>query len=62
VRDLAVAVNDRVAALGRSFHLRRRAGEFFSMIVPEDVLREGRNELLVLEVRGRRLVPLARVP
>ena len=61
-RDLAVAVNSRVWALGRSFHLRRRRAELFSVVLPEDALREGRNRLVVLEVRGRRLVPLARVP
>jgi hypothetical protein len=60
-RDLAVAVNSRVWALGRSFHLRKKAAEFFSMVVPEEALRQGRNSLTVLEVRGPRLVPLARV-
>jgi Sulfatase len=60
VRDLAVAVNGRVRAVGRSFRLRRRPREYFSMLVPEDSLRRGRNELELFEVRaGGELVPLA---
>jgi Sulfatase len=60
-RDLAVAVNGRIAAVGRSFHLDGRATEFFSLIVPESALRRGRNAVHLLEVRpGGRLVKLAR--
>jgi Sulfatase len=51
MRDLAVAVNGRIRAVGRSFHLRGRRMEFFSLIVPESALRPGRNSLEVLEVR-----------
>jgi hypothetical protein len=51
MRDLAVAVNGRIRAVGRSFHLRGRRTEFFSMIVPESALRPGRNRVEVLEVR-----------
>jgi Sulfatase len=50
VRDLAAAVNGRIRAVGRSFHLRGRRPEFFSMMVPESALREGRNEVELLEV------------
>jgi hypothetical protein len=50
VRDLAVAVNGRVWAVGRSFHLRGRPREFFSLIVPERALREGDNRLELVEV------------
>jgi hypothetical protein len=50
VRDLAVSVNGRVWAVGRSFHLRGRRGEFFSMIFPERALRRGHNRLELLEV------------
>ena len=49
-RDIAVAVNGRIAAVGRSFHLRGRALESYSVMVPEDSLREGRNRVEVLEV------------
>jgi Sulfatase len=51
MRDLAVAVNGRIEAVGRSFHLRGRRTEFFSLLVPESALRRGRNQVEVLEVR-----------
>jgi hypothetical protein len=49
-RDIAIAVNGRIAAVGRSFHLRGQAVESYSVMVPEDGLREGRNRIEVLEV------------
>ena len=49
-RDIAVAVNGRIEAVGRSFHLRGESVESYSVMVPEDSLREGRNEVEVLEV------------
>jgi Sulfatase len=52
MRDLAVAVNGRIRAVGRSFHLHGRATEFFSMIVPESALRRGRNRVELFEVRA----------
>jgi hypothetical protein len=59
MRDLAVAVNGRIEAVGRSFHLRGRRTEFFSLLVPESALRRGRNQLEVLEVGpGGRLTRL----
>jgi hypothetical protein len=61
MRDLAVAVNGRIRAVGRSFHLRGRRTEFFSLLVPESALRRGRNVVEVLEVRpDGRLAQLAR--
>jgi hypothetical protein len=61
VRDLAVAVNGRIRAVGRSFRLRGRRWEYFSLIVPESSLRAGRNSLELLEVRrGGRLALLRR--
>ena len=50
VRDLAVAVNGRVWAVGRSFRLRGRPRELFSLIFPERALRRGNNRLQLLEV------------
>jgi hypothetical protein len=50
-RDLAVAVNGRIRATGRSFRLRGRPREFFSLIVPESALRPGANRLELIEVR-----------
>jgi hypothetical protein len=51
MRDLAVAVNGRIRAVGRSFHLRGQRMEFFSLLVPESALRPGANAIAVLEVR-----------
>ena len=42
-RDLALVVNGRIRAVGRSFHLGRRPTEFFSFVFPEHALRRGRN-------------------
>jgi Sulfatase len=49
-RDLAVVVNGRVRAVGRSFHLRGRPRELFSLIFPERALRPGDNRVQLLEV------------
>jgi hypothetical protein len=49
-RDVAVAVNGRIAAVGRSFHLRGERVESYSVMVPESSLREGRNTVEVLQV------------
>ena len=60
-RDVAVAVNGRIRAVGRSFDLWWRGREYFSLMVPETSLRAGRNRVELFEVRaGRRLVPLQR--
>jgi hypothetical protein len=60
-RDIAVAVNGRIAAVGRSFHLRGQTIESFSVMVPENSLREGRNRIEILEVADSgRLALLAR--
>jgi hypothetical protein len=60
-RDIAIAVNGRIAAVGRSFHLRGQALESYSVMVPEDSLREGRNRIEVLEVSDSgRMALLAR--
>jgi hypothetical protein len=59
-RDIAVAVNGRIVAVGRSFHLRGDSVESYSVMVPEDSLREGRNKVEVLEVTdGGAMVLLA---
>jgi hypothetical protein len=49
-RDLAIAVNGRIAAVGRSFHLKGERVESYSVMVPEHALRDGRNTVEVLEV------------
>jgi sulfatase-like protein len=61
-RDLALAVNGRVRAVGRSFHLRGRRPELFSLIFPERALHRGDNRLQLLEVEpDGQLVVLAEV-
>jgi hypothetical protein len=64
-RDVAVAVNGRIEAVGRSFHLkvdpgeRGRAGESFAVMVPERSLHPGHNVVEVFEiVDGGQLRPL----
>jgi hypothetical protein len=60
-RDLAVAVNGRIEAVGRSFSLTGDRTEHFAFMVPETALREGHNAIEVFEVLdGGRLRPLVR--
>ena len=49
-RDLAVAVNGRIEAVGRSFHLSGDTTEHFALNVPEAALRDGRNPIELYEV------------
>ena len=49
-RNLAIAVNGRIEAVGRSFHLKGQRVESYSVMVPENALREGRNTVEVFEV------------
>ena len=54
-REVAVTVNGRIQATGRTFRLRGPdSRETFSMILPERSLRRGRNEVELLEVVHRR--------
>jgi len=59
-RDLAVAVNGRIEAVGRSFYLQGDLTEHFALMVPESSLHQGRNTIELYEVAGgqlRRLGP-----
>jgi sulfatase-like protein len=61
-RDIVVAVNGRVAATCRSFPVPGTHREAFSAMVPESVLREGRNQVAVFSVaRGRSGLRLRRL-
>jgi Sulfatase len=61
-RDIAVAVNGRIEAVGRSFYLAGQSTEHFAVNVPETTLHEGDNDIEVFEVLGgRRLRLLAHV-
>ncbi len=57
-RSVAVSVNGRIAATGRTFHLDGEAVERFSMLFPEDSLRQGENDVSLYEITGRGLAPL----
>jgi hypothetical protein len=50
-RDLAVAVNGRIAALTRSFHLATGTETLFAVMVPESSLRAGRDRVELFELR-----------
>jgi hypothetical protein len=49
-RDVAVAINGRIRAVGRSFDLWWKGREFYSVLVPEAALRAGRNRIEVFEM------------
>jgi hypothetical protein len=61
-RDIAVAVNGIIGAVGRTFHLRGSRTESFDVVVPETLLHPGKNDVRVFEVLGKgralRLRPL----
>jgi hypothetical protein len=56
-RVLAVAVNGRIAATGRTFTLEGHDEEQFSLMVPERDFREGRNRVQLVLVGGTRASP-----
>jgi hypothetical protein len=59
-RDLALAVNGRIRAVGRSFDFVKQRFEYFSFVVPEQALRSGPNRMELFEVqRGGALVRIA---
>jgi hypothetical protein len=49
-RDLAVAVNGTIEAVGRSFYLAGDGTEHYALMVPEEALHDGRNLVEVYEV------------
>jgi hypothetical protein len=51
-RDLAVALNGRIVAVGQSFHLNARDPEQFSIMLPDSAFREGSNRVQLLAVAG----------
>ena len=57
-RELALAVNGRVAAVGRTVRLRGSPEERFSLLVPEAELRPGPNDAALFEVQDGRLLRL----
>ena len=60
-RSLALSVNGRIEVTGRSFRLRGSRAERFALNVPEAGLREGHNDVRLLEIGpGGALRPLGR--
>ena len=58
-RDLALSVNGRVAAVGRSFHLAGDRTEWFALNVPVSALRKGRNTMSLYAVEpDLELIPM----
>jgi len=51
-RDVAVAVNGTIRAVGRSFYLTGDRTEHFALMVPESSLQDGRNTIELFEVRA----------
>jgi hypothetical protein len=51
-RDLAIAVNGRVAAVTNSFHLATNDKPIFAAMVPESFIHQGANKVDVYEVEG----------
>jgi len=51
-RELALAVNGTVRAVGRSFRLSGDPREYFSLVYPESALVSGTNEVTLYEVEG----------
>jgi hypothetical protein len=49
---LAIAVNESIAAVGRTFYLRDSPSERFSLLIPEAALRPGSNHAALYEVDG----------
>jgi hypothetical protein len=47
-RVIAVTINGRVAATGRTFTLAGSDDEQFSLLIPENAFRKGRNRVLLL--------------
>jgi hypothetical protein len=52
-REVAVSVNGRIEAVGRSFYLVGDPVEHYALMVPEKSLREGRNRVELFEVTRR---------
>jgi Sulfatase len=51
-RDLAIAVNGRIAATPRSYHLATNNSSIFAAMVPEPYLHQGANRIDVYEITG----------
>ena len=58
-KDIAIAVNGTVRAVGNTFRLATGGGEIFGVLIPPSALRQGRNRVQVFEVAaGGRLLAM----
>jgi hypothetical protein len=57
-KDIAVAVNGTVRAVGNTFTLATGGGQLMGVLVPEDSFKKGRNTVEVFEVQGGRLLKM----
>ena len=48
-----MAVNGRIEAVGRTFHLRGSSKESYALMVPEAALKPGRNTVELYEVTAK---------
>ena len=51
-KDIAVAVNGRIQAVGKTFRLATGGDKLMAVMVPESTMRDGRNDVEVFEVSG----------
>jgi hypothetical protein len=51
-RALAVSVNGRIRAVGHSFVIPGRTGEYFSILVPDASFVQGANDVRLYSVSG----------
>jgi hypothetical protein len=59
-RPIAVVLNGRIAATGRTFSLEGSSAESFEVIVPERAFRRGRNDARIFEIVARAGLPALR--
>jgi hypothetical protein len=57
-KDIAVAVNGTVRAVGNTFKLATGGGELMGVLVPESSFKKGKNSVEVYEVQGGRLLKM----
>ena len=57
-RDIAVAVNGKVAAVGNTLRLATGGGEIYGVLVPPSSFKQGRNDVVVYAVENGRLAKL----
>lgn len=57
-KEIAIAVNGTVRAVGNTFKLATGGGELFGAMIPPSALKQGRNEVKIYEVAGGELLEM----